>query len=90
MSLAAYPEIDAARAAWVASSISLAEMDGADLAQLRARFVSKKGEIPALMRSLGKLPQEERPAYGAAVQSLREEIEARLDEVEAAAATYFT
>lgn len=86
MSLAAYPEIDAARAAWVASSISLAEMDAADLAQLRARFVSKKGEIPALMRSLGKLPQEERPAYGAAVQSLREEIEARLDEVEAAAA----
>ena len=56
--------------------------DAAGLAQLRARFVSKKGEIPALMRNLGKLPQEDRPAYGAAVQTLREAIEGTLDRTE--------
>ena len=84
MSLPVFPEIDAARAAWDLSSISLAEMDEAGLAQLRARFVSKKGEIPALMRNLGKLPQEDRPAYGAAVQTLRETVEGSLDAAEAA------
>ena len=83
MSLSAHPEVEAARAAWEASSRSLAELAEDDLAQLRARFVSKKGEIPALMRNLGKLPQDARPAFGAAVQALREEVEAALSGAEA-------
>jgi len=57
-------------------------LDAADenlLAELRSRFLGKKGEIPGLMRLLGSVPPAERPAFGAAVQALRLEVESALD-----------
>ena len=46
----------------------------------RVRFLGKKGDVTALLRSLGSLPSAERPAFGAAVNALREELEKLLEE----------
>jgi len=45
----------------------------------RVRLLGKKGKVTALLRLLGSLPSEERPAFGAAVNALREELEQFLE-----------
>jgi phenylalanyl-tRNA synthetase alpha chain len=63
--------------------------DGATLEQLRVDYLGKKGQITALLKGLGKLSPEERPAAGAQInvvkQELQELIGARKSELEAAA-----
>jgi phenylalanyl-tRNA synthetase alpha chain len=55
-----------------------------------ARFTGKKGKLSELMKEMGKLPPAERPAFGAATNRIKQELEARvtrkLDELAAAAA----
>ena len=51
-----------------------------ELDDIRVRFTGKKGELTVLLRSLGKLPQDERKNAGQAVNSLRDEIEAKLED----------
>ena len=55
--------------------------DLATLDQLRVQLLGKKGEITALLKSLGKLPAAERPAAGVEINQakvcLQEEIAAR-------------
>lgn len=55
-----------------------------------ARFTGKKGKLSELMKEMGKLPPAERPAFGAATNRVKQEIEARvtrkLDELARAAA----
>lgn len=55
-----------------------------------ARFTGKKGKLSELMKEMGKLPPAERPAFGAATNRVKQEIEARvtrkLDELAQAAA----
>ena len=63
--------------------------DGSALEQLRVDYLGKKGQITALLKGLGQLSPEERPAAGAQInvvkQELQELIGARKKELEAAA-----
>lgn len=66
-----------------------AAADSAALEQLRVEFLGKKGRLTELLKGLGKLSAEERPAAGARInvvkQELQELIGARKAELEAAA-----
>ncbi len=48
------------------------------LEELRVRLLGKKGELTALLRGMGAVPAEERPAMGQLINSLRAELEAAL------------
>lgn len=48
------------------------------LEEFRVRLLGKKGEITALLRGMGAVPAEERPAMGQLINSLRAEIEEAL------------
>ena len=67
-----------------AGSESLAALD-----EVRVRFLGKKGELTQLLKQLGSLPPEERPAAGQAInkakQALQETLDARRTELETAA-----
>ena len=67
-----------------AGSESLAALD-----EVRVRFLGKKGELTQLLKQLGALPPEERPAAGQAInkakQALQETLDARRTELETAA-----
>lgn len=48
------------------------------LEAIRIKYVGKKGELTALLRSMGGLSPEDRPKFGQAVNEAKEEIEGRL------------
>lgn len=50
-----------------------------ELDELRVRFLGKKGEITAQLKSLGKLPAEERPSAGAAINAAKEQVQAHIE-----------
>lgn len=58
---------------------ALAQVAGAkDLAQLdeiRVHFLGRQGKLTALLKALGKLPKEERPAFGQKVNQAKEVLE---------------
>ncbi len=54
--------------------------DDAELEALRVRYLGKKGELTAILRQMGKLSAEERPAMGQLANQLRAEIEKAIDE----------
>ncbi|NLJ85550.1 MAG: phenylalanine--tRNA ligase subunit alpha [Firmicutes bacterium] len=49
-----------------------------ELDRIRVRYLGKKGELTELLRSLGSLPQEQRPEIGRLVNELRSQLEGRL------------
>ena len=49
------------------------------LDELRVRFLGKKGELTAVLKQMGKLSTEERPVMGQLANSVRAEIEQKLD-----------
>jgi phenylalanyl-tRNA synthetase alpha chain len=51
-----------------------------ELQQLKVAFLGKKSTLTSLLKKLGSLPPEERPAAGEAVNSLRDLIESGLQE----------
>ena len=51
----------------------------AALEELRVRFLGKKGEVTAVLKLMGKLSAEERPVMGQLANSVRAEIEAKLE-----------
>ncbi len=51
----------------------------ADLDELRVRFLGKKGELTAVLKQMGKLSAEERPVMGQLANSVRAEIEEKLE-----------
>ncbi|MBR6741860.1 MAG: phenylalanine--tRNA ligase subunit alpha [Clostridia bacterium] len=53
---------------------------------LRIRFLGKKGELTAILRSMGELAPEERPAAGQAVNELRVFIEGEIEKAKTARA----
>jgi phenylalanyl-tRNA synthetase alpha chain len=53
--------------------------DVAALEALRVRYLGKKGELTALLKGLGKLPAEERPAAGQAINAAKERVQTRLE-----------
>jgi phenylalanyl-tRNA synthetase alpha chain len=51
----------------------------ADLAQIETRYLGGKGSVQAQLRSVGSLPKEERPAFGARVNAAKQSISARIE-----------
>lgn len=57
--------------------------DAADLATLdnvRVEYLGKKGQITALLKGLGKLSNEERPAAGAKINEAKQAVQAKITE----------
>ena len=50
-----------------------------ELEDLRVRFLGKKGELTAVLKLMGKLSAEERPVMGQIANSVRSEIEEKLE-----------
>ncbi|MGI6643604.1 MAG: phenylalanine--tRNA ligase subunit alpha [Bacillota bacterium] len=59
----------------MASASTLAELD-----QVRLRFLGKKGQVTALLKTIGSLPAHVRPAFGSEVNSLRATMEKELED----------
>ncbi len=69
--------LDAAR-----SAVSGAT-DEAALDTVRVQYLGKKGELTGLLKTLGKLPAEERPAAGAEINKAKEVLQADIAEKKA-------
>lgn len=52
----------------------------AALEELRVKILGKKGELTAVLKQMGKLSPEERPAMGQIANTIRAEIEEKLEE----------
>lgn len=52
--------------------------DEAELEQAKARYLGKEGSLTALLKGLGKLSNEERPAAGARINVVKQQIETAL------------
>ena len=63
-----------ARSAFAATS------DPDALEQVKARFLGKTGRITELLKGLGKLPPEEKKVAGAAINRVKDAVEAALDD----------
>ena len=55
----------------------------AALEELRVKWLGKKGELTAVLKMMGKLTPEERPVMGALANTVRAEIEAKLEDCKA-------
>ncbi|MDQ3187007.1 MAG: phenylalanine--tRNA ligase subunit alpha [Pseudomonadota bacterium] len=53
--------------------------DAVELEQAKARYLGRKGELTELLKGLGKLSPEERPAVGSRINQAKERLEAALD-----------
>lgn len=58
--------------------------DVSGLEQLRVQYLGKKGELTAVMKAMGALPAEERPAFGARVNAAKEQVQDALNTRKAA------
>lgn len=58
--------------------------DGQTLETLRVEYLGKKGQVTALLKQLGKLSAEERPAAGAAINVVKQELQDLIGERKAA------
>ena len=54
--------------------------DEAELEQVKARYLGKEGSLTVLLKGLGKLSAEERPATGARINLVKQAIEASLQQ----------
>ena len=63
---------------------ALKELDGAGseeaLQELRIKYLGKKGALTAVMKGLGALSAEERPVVGQLANTVKDQLEARLEE----------
>lgn len=55
--------------------------ENADIEALRIRYLGKKGELTSVLRGMGAVAPEERPAVGAVVNQVREFIENKIAEL---------
>ncbi len=53
--------------------------DAAELENAKARYLGKEGSLTGLLKGLGKLTAEERPAAGARINQIKQQIEAALN-----------
>ena len=67
------PLTEAALAA-VAQAEQLRELD-----DIRVQYLGKKGEISALLKTLGKLSPDERPKAGAVINEARDQVQAAIE-----------
>ena len=61
-----------------ASAAIAAAASVADLEQAKSRFLGRSGSLTELLKGLGKLPAEERPRAGAAINEAKVRVEARV------------
>jgi phenylalanyl-tRNA synthetase alpha chain len=54
--------------------------DEAELEQVKARYLGKEGSLTVLLKGLGKLSAEERPAAGARINQVKQSLEAALQQ----------
>jgi phenylalanyl-tRNA synthetase alpha chain len=54
--------------------------DEAELEQVKARYLGKEGSLTVLLKGLGKLSAEERPAAGARINQVKQSIEVALQQ----------
>jgi len=54
--------------------------DEAELEQVKARYLGKEGSLTVLLKGLGKLSADERPAAGARINQVKQSIEAALQQ----------
>jgi len=54
--------------------------DEAELEQVKAKYLGRDGSLTALLKGLGKLSNEERPAAGARINQVKQSIEAALQQ----------
>ncbi len=54
--------------------------DAAALDQVRVQYLGKKGELTGLLKGLGKLPAEERPAAGAEINKAKDAVQEAIAE----------
>lgn len=52
--------------------------DAAELENIKARYLGKEGSLTGLLKGLGKLSADERPAAGARINQVKQQIEAAL------------
>lgn len=64
-----------------------AAQDVAALDQVRVQYLGKKGEITGLLKTLGNLSNEERPAAGAKINEVKQEIQGLITEAKTALET---
>ena len=57
-----------------------AAQDVASLDTVRVNYLGKKGELTELLKGLGKLPAEERPAAGAEINKAKQQVQTAIDE----------
>ena len=57
--------------------------DSNQLDALRVQYLGKKGELTGVLKMMGKLSAEERPAMGQLANQVRADLEAALDEASA-------
>lgn len=67
-------ELEEATLAAIAASTSTASLD-----EVRVGVLGKKGSLTAVLRGMGQLPKEERPAVGRAANQVRDTLEAALE-----------
>ena len=67
-----------------AAAIAELSADGADVEQIRVKYLGKKGELTAVLRGMGALTPEERPVVGQMANEVRAAIEAAISERAAA------
>ena len=53
--------------------------DAAELEQVKARYLGKGGALTELLKGLGKLPAEDRPAMGSRINQAKNQLEATLN-----------
>ena len=63
-----------------------AAADEAGLEALRVQYLGRKGALTELLKGLGKLPKEQRPTAGAAINAAKERLQSLLTERKAALA----
>ena len=54
--------------------------DEAELEQVKAKYLGKEGSLTVLLKGLGKLSAEERPAAGARINQVKQGVEAALQQ----------
>src|SRR5215831_7795424 len=52
----------------------------AELAQIDTKYLGKNGSVQAQLKSIGSLPKEERPAFGARINAAKEQLTAKIEE----------
>jgi phenylalanyl-tRNA synthetase alpha chain len=68
-----------------AEALSVAGDDSRSIDGVRVRYLGKKGELTGLMKRLGALGPEERPAAGKAINSLKSRLERAVEQAEESA-----